>query len=202
MSQETELKLAVPQSQVEQLKKHPFWQKHAATAGQTLSLGNTYFDTRDRRLNQAGVALRIREINQQFTQTLKTRGESINGLTRRGEWDWPLSTNKLNGQALTPIWPAELADVSVNALEPLFTTHFQRTQWLLLWRTPYAEVEAALDLGEVRAGDHSLPICELELELLEGDESALLAIAQELTQYADVTPSDLSKAERGFLLIS
>ncbi|MBO9482103.1 CYTH domain-containing protein [Salinisphaera sp. G21_0] len=202
MSQETELKLSVPADQIEPLKSHPFWQEHAVQPSETLHLGNTYFDTRDLRLNQARVALRIREVNGQYIQTLKTRGESINGLSRRGEWEWPLRTNKLDGQVLPPVWPAELSDISIEQLKPLFTTDFYRTRWLLVWQSPFARVEAALDQGAVTSGTVSSPICELELELMEGDESALMAIASALPHSFELTPSDQSKAEQGFQLIA
>ncbi|USE37078.1 CYTH domain-containing protein [Endozoicomonas sp. SCSIO W0465] len=207
MGQETELKLSVPAHQIELLKSHPFWQEHAIKPPETLHLGNTYFDTPDLRLNQAKVALRIREVNGQYiqtlkTQALKTRGESVNGLTRRGEWEWPLSVNGLNGQVLPALWPAELSDISVAQLKPLFTTDFYRTRWLLVWQSPFARVEAALDRGSVKSGNNSSPICELELELIEGDESALIAISNVLKCLFELTPSDQSKAEKGFKLIA
>ncbi|WP_419832889.1 inorganic triphosphatase [Endozoicomonas atrinae] len=202
MSQETELKLSVPADQIEQLKSHPCWQEHAVQPSETLHLGNTYFDTPDLRLNQAKVALRIREVNGQFIQTLKTKGESINGLTRRGEWEWSLNSNELNGQVLSPVWPPELSDISVEQLKPLFTTDFYRTRWLLAWQSPFARVEAALDQGTVKSGNASSPICELELEMIEGDESALMAIASALQHFFELRPSDQSKAEKGFKLIA
>ncbi len=201
MSHETELKLSLPEQQVENLKHHPFWQEYAVKPPETIHLGNTYFDTADLRLNQTKIALRIRELNGQFIQTLKTKGESIKGLTRRGEWEWPLTSHELDGQVLLPVWPEALKDVTIGDLNPLFTTDFYRTRWLLQWQAPYAKVEAALDRGSVRAGDHSSPICELELELIEGDESALTAIASELQHFFELIPSDQSKAEKGFKLI-
>ncbi len=201
MSSETELKLSLPAEQVPLLKESAFWQTRCNAEPQTFHLGNTYFDTVDRRLNQAKVALRIREKNGQYYQTLKTRGESINGLTHRGEWEWPIPTAVLDSTGLEKIWPEALADVDVDDLEPLFATDFTRTCWYLNWLSPAARVEAALDVGVVKAGDDSAPICELELELLEGDEAALLSIAARLSQDFALQPSDKSKAERGFELL-
>ncbi len=37
-----------------------------------------------------------------------------------------------------------------------------------------SEIEIALDRGEVKAGEHQEPICELELELLAGETADLL----------------------------
>jgi triphosphatase len=38
-----------------------------------------------------------------------------------------------------------------------------------------SQIEIALDRGEVKAGEHQEPICELELELLSGRRCAGLA---------------------------
>ena len=201
MSHETELKLSLPENQIEALKQHPFWQQHASQPT-TFHLGNSYFDTPDMQLNQARVALRIREKNGQYFQTLKTKGESINGLTRRGEWEWPIGQPELDIDGLLKIWLAHLPEVATHTLEPLFSTDFDRTCWEIEWPQPKARVEAALDVGLVKAGNQSSPICELELELLEGDELALEAIAKVLGHTIRLTPSDKSKAERGIELIT
>jgi inorganic triphosphatase YgiF len=39
-----------------------------------------------------------------------------------------------------------------------------------------SEIEIALDRGEVKAGEHQEPICELELELLAGETADLLRL--------------------------
>lgn len=205
MSLETELKLSLSRTEAEKLQTLPFWQVHALEEPETLQLENTYFDTPDQQLNQARVALRIRTLNGRFIQTLKTRGESINGLTRRGEWEWPLSEAQLNGSLLAKVWPDSLKDIlkgtNVNRLQPIFNTDFTRTRWILRWQNPKAVIEAALDTGQVEAAGRTSPICELELELIEGDEHALGAVADELKQSIDLMPSDKSKAERGFELL-
>ena len=206
MSQETELKLSIAPSQIPALSTvltaglSP--QVGAIEPGDTIALKNTYFDTPDLRLNQARVALRIRERSGQFIQTLKTQGESISGLSRRGEWEWSLTSAELDGVALDSVWPSQLDDISVTDLQPLFSTDFNRTHWLLVWHNPPARVEVALDQGAIRAGVNTSPISELELELLEGSEAALLAVAHWLQQSVTLTPGDQSKAERGFELLA
>lgn len=200
MSQETELKLAVPKSRTEALKQLRFWRLHAKPGG-TIHLRNTYFDTEGMRLNQAHIALRIREKNGQYFQTLKTKGKSINGLTRRGEWEWPLTSPALDHEGLKDIWPEALKNVSSETVIPLFTTDFDRTLWNIEWQQPFALIEAALDIGAVKAGSAESPVCELELELIEGDEAALTLIATELIRELNLVPSDKSKAERGFELL-
>ena len=206
MSQETELKLCILPSQIPALSRvlttalPP--EAGAIEPAGTIQLKNTYFDTPDLRLNQARVALRIRERNGRFIQTLKTQGESVNGLTRRGEWEWHLTSAELDGAALAPVWPAQLGGISIADLQPLFSTDFNRSHWQLVWHAPYARVEVALDQGEIRAGVNTTPISELELELLEGSETALMAIADWLRQSVPLTPGNQSKAERGFELLA
>ncbi|WP_252177005.1 CYTH domain-containing protein [Endozoicomonas sp. 4G] len=201
MSTETELKLSLPQEQIPTLKTLPFWKKFANSAAETFHLGNTYFDTASGTLNQARVALRIREKNGHFFQTLKTQGESVNGLTRRGEWEWPIERPELDIEGLQKVWPESLGALPVRDLIPLFATDFDRTCWQVSWPEPRARVEVALDCGYIRSGDRSCVICELELELLEGDENALHIIADQLAKDIDLEPADKSKAERGFELL-
>src|SRR3990167_10205058 len=58
----------------------------------------------------------------------------------------------------------------------------------------------ALDLGKVVAGKLEEEICELELELREGEPAALLELAAELAADLALMPCDISKAERGYRL--
>lgn len=199
MSFETELKLSLPENAISQLKTHSFWKKFTVEGPGTFHLGNIYYDTADMALNQARVALRIREKNGEYFQTLKTKGESINGLTRRGEWEWRIPEDQLDFSRLTEVWPESLQGVAPDQMQPLFATDFDRTTWLVEYNG--ARVEAALDQGLVKSGNAYSPICELELELIEGDESVLQQIADELGQTIQLTPSDQSKAEKGFELL-
>jgi hypothetical protein len=57
-----------------------------------------------------------------------------------------------------------------------------------------------LALGKVLAGEREEDICELELELRQGEPAALLELAAELAADLPLTPCDISKAERGYRL--
>lgn len=61
-----------------------------------------------------------------------------------------------------------------------------------------SRIEIALDLGEVKAGEFQEPICELELELLEGDASDVLKLARKLVSQPGLRQGSLSKAARGY----
>jgi inorganic triphosphatase YgiF len=61
------------------------------------------------------------------------------------------------------------------ALAPVFTTELKRTVWSAVLHE--SEIEVALDLGEVRAGERRLPISEIELELKSGSPGRLVEMA-------------------------
>lgn len=83
-------------------------------------------------------------------------------------------------------------------MQPLFSTDFEREKWLLT--VDGSQIEIALDLGEVKAGELAEPICELELELLSGDTRAVLKLANQLVNQAGLRQGSLSKAARGYHL--
>lgn len=158
---------------------------------------NIYFDTPERMLNKHKMALRIRKTPQSFIQTLKTKGRSVNGLSERGEWEWPLAKPVLDAGVLQnlDVWP-EGMDVSI--LQPVFETNFTRQKANIEWQG--AVVELAFDLGEVSAGHKTAPINELELELKEGEPEVLHRLAAVLGEVLELQPVDISKAERGYSL--
>ncbi len=203
MAKETEIKLRVTPETLAALREHPLFRERASGAWQTGQLYNQYYDTVGRELSGARVALRIRRDGDTFIQTLKSRGQSVAGLSERNEWDWIIPQAQLQPELLDDqCWPAALAGLDRTLLEPVFTTDFERTKVLLRWQRDGqdVEVEAALDLGEVVAGESREPICELELEVRQGPAIALLELALGLAADLPLMPCDISKAERGYRL--
>ncbi|NQD93288.1 inorganic triphosphatase, partial [Pseudomonas sp. CrR25] len=203
MVKETEIKLRVSRATLNALRDHPLLKKRNKSGWEQRELFNQYFDTAERDLAQAKVALRLRRDGEQFIQTLKTRGQSVAGLSERNEWDWYLSKAKLDVKKLDDsCWPASLAELDKKQLKPLFTTDFVRQRAEIAWGRGKAKVviEAALDLGLVKADGQQEEICELELELRQGEPAALLELAAELAADLPLMPCDISKAERGYRL--
>ena len=193
---EIELKLALPPQQVEAFRKR-MARRRSAPVQQDLV--TRYFDTPDFALSGQGMALRVRRLGRRWLQTLKTEGERRGGLSQRAEYEMAIARG-------TPDWnrfPAEAQAMVPEALRaqlvPVFETRFKRTAWLIKGRGG-AQIEVALDVGEVRAGEHSQPICEIELELKAGQPDALFALALEWAGQFDCLPFDISKAERGVRL--
>ena len=197
MTKETELKLRLQPQSLDALAQ--FLNTRAQAQGHS-TLKNWYLDTPEAGLAHARSALRIRQHDSGFEQTLKTRGKSVAGLQQRGEWNWDIPEAKLNTDYLTAAdvaqhWPA---DIDVSQLGEVFTTHFERSAWL--WTLDNCSAEVVIDKGEIRAGSRKLPLCEVELELKDGDAAGLWLMAEELVQQVPLWLSDVSKAERGYRL--
>ncbi|AUO26206.1 MULTISPECIES: inorganic triphosphatase [unclassified Pseudomonas] len=203
MQKETEIKLRVSRETLAALREHPLLKKRNKSGWERRELMNQYFDTPERDLAQAKVALRLRKDGDEVIQTLKTRGQSVAGLSERNEYNWDLAKAKLDVKKLDgECWPEQLAELDKKTLKPIFTTDFVRERAEIAWGRGKAKVviEAALDLGHVVAGKQKEEICELELELREGDPAALLELAAELAATLALMPCDISKAERGYRL--
>ncbi|WP_349573254.1 inorganic triphosphatase [Azotobacter salinestris] len=203
MVKETEIKLRVSRTTLAALREHPLLNARSESGWQRHELFNQYYDTPARDLARTRVALRLRRDGGQYIQTLKSRGQSVAGLSERNEWDWYLDQPSLDPTRLDDqCWPAELADLDKSTLQPIFSTDFVREKADLVWQRDgqRVAVEAALDLGRVVAGPREEEICELELELREGEPAALLELALALAADLPLMPCDISKAERGYRL--
>jgi triphosphatase len=193
---EIELKLTLPQHQVAAFLKRMAGRRSAPVQQ---DLVTRYFDTPEFALSALGVAIRVRRVGRRWLQTLKTEGVRQGGLSRRAEYEMPVVRS-------TPDWsrfPAEALAYVPEALRdrvvPVFETRFHRTAWQLKGKGG-AQIEVALDVGEVQAGKRSQPICEIELELKAGQPEVLFALALEWAGAFDCLPFDISKAERGVRL--
>ena len=195
---ETELKFQVP------LAARAAVQRAVATpAAQTTRLRARYFDTADRRLALAGVALRLRQEGRQWVQTVKGRQA---GLSQRLEHEVPLPAGPadldLRRHDGTPAGDAlrqALGDDGA-PLQLLFETDVRRCHRVL--RSGGARVELALDIGTLRAGGRRAPIWELEFELLQGPLQGLVDLCARWVQRHGLWLDVCSKAERGSLLAS
>lgn len=198
---ELELKFAIAPDQMKELRA-PVWLR-ARQQGRTATrqLNAIYFDTPERRIWKEGLNLRVRKEGRRFVQTVKTRGVLRDAAFTRGEWKAPV-----RGAApdLAPVLEesdlaARLPAQAREHLAPVFETEIRRTKRLL--RTPEgSDVEWALDVGEIKTADGSTPVCELELELLDGPTDGLFALARDVIAHVPVRLITRSKADRGYAL--
>lgn len=196
---ETELKLSMTPANLERAAGWLLSQG-AVEQGEPLTLLNRYYDTREGALNAERVALRVRATGTGFIQTLKTRGHLQGAALAREEWEWPRPEASLDLALLeqTPM----AAHPALASLEPMFDTDFQRRVLILDWTESgrWARVECALDNGVIRSGSQEQALCELELELLEGDAGLLARVADTLTHQVPGLLNSISKAEQGYHL--
>lgn len=195
---EIELKLEAGVHDIAVLTNHPLLQVEGSSEPEILS--STYLDTADRDLLAAGLTLRMRKTSTGYLQTVKAAAESA-GLFDRAEWEGPTEGPDPDLDALvgTPA-AAVLAKASSPGLEALFATVVERTTRPVTYGT--SRISATLDQGRVETGAGDVPLCELELELLDGEASDLFGLAQALAETAPLRLGALSKSARGFALLN
>ncbi len=201
---EIELKLACQQNAVElfESKVLPLLSaKKIEVSRSQAHLYNEYFDTPDEFFGKRQMGFRVRAKNQQYEQTVKTKGQVEGGLHQRPEYNIKLdSTTPDLTKFSSDIWNESFDVKAINdQLEGLFSTHFERTTFDL--KGSDYRLEVVFDNGEVKRGQDSLPICEIELELIEGDPSVLFNIAEQIVTCVPSRLSNVTKAARGYQLL-
>ena len=195
---EVELKLEVPAGDLAALKRHPLVRELSQRRPLVQRLHTVYYDTRGRDLAREQLALRVRHSGRSHVQALKGEGSAIGGLFVRGEWEARLPGPEPDPERIPSFAARALAlrAIAGQPLEPVFETDFKRTRHRLLRGD--TELWLDFDEGEIRARGGSLPIREIELELVRGDPGVLYGIALELHETLPVRPSIASKAQRGY----
>jgi len=199
--EEIELKFQVPDAARAALRKAV-----ATARARRTRLEAAYFDTADRRLARAGVALRLRKEGRRWVQALKAGGAHA---MQRLEHEVPVAASSgrmpeldLDRHAGTPA-AGQLGRALAHAdgeqpLHERYRTDVMRTCRAL--RPRGAKVEVAFYEGRIVAGAETMPIAELEFELLAGTSRALIDSARRWVQRHAVWLDVRSKAERGDLL--
>jgi triphosphatase len=167
-----------------------------------------YFDTPDRALARASMALRVRREGRRWVQTLKGLGQD--GLTR-DEHNVALELPAGQGGAAVQADPARHRTTSVgqrllallgsdpdHGLACLYRTDIWRRVQTMSGRS--GTVELAFDEGALTAGERHLPVCELEIELLSGSPLAVMELAKRIGPVFGLWLDTRSKAERGDML--
>jgi len=164
---------------------------------ETVQQRSIYFDTCNHDLFKSGFTLRIRRIGETYTQAVKAAG-AVASLFARSVWEQPLTDERPVFDHTTPL-QREFGDI-LQDLEPQFTVEVERQ----IWRPKEngADVEVVADQGLVRAGDRETRICEIEIELKDGDRNALFGIARKIEAVVPLRFGIVSKAGRGYRLIA
>ncbi|VWX62932.1 Inorganic triphosphatase YgiF, contains CYTH and CHAD domains [Burkholderiales bacterium 8X] len=164
-----------------------------------------YYDTPDGALAAARIVLRVRKEGAHWVQTAKAPGK---GALHRLEHNVPLPPGRtaprpeLMRHAGTPIGTlieralkSSAATVEAIELVSLYSTDIRRISRQI--QIGDATVELAFDRGEIRASGKRRAVCELELELKEGDPRSLLELAERWRARHRLWINSISKSARG-----
>ena len=170
-------------------------------------LRSIYFDTSDHSLRAAGVALRVRDVEGRWVQTVKAKMAVRGGLSNPIEDECAIAGPSPE--------PAQIADPELREqveaiaqsqlLLPVFETLVERTRFHLRKAASdggaSGEAELAIDIGHIYSDKGLDPIGEAELELLSGDAEILLHFATHLFAGRHFKLASNNKAARGYALI-
>ncbi|RZL00814.1 MAG: CYTH domain-containing protein [Rubrivivax sp.] len=209
--QEIELKFQIPAEALAALSAElEGWPGHGRERLQA-----HYFDTPDRRLGQARSALRLRKEGERWVQTLKAVG--ANTMVRL-EDNQPAPAPAEGSAATIDLslhrgGAAEASLVKALGWQPAADPGGERTRLVELYRTDIwrhsarvrigqgsefeGVVELALDQGHILAGELSLPVRELEIELAEGHPMAVILAARDWVARHALWLDTRTKAHRG-----
>lgn len=200
--QEIELKLQIPPAARAAVDKALHGR---GTPPQRTHLVAAYFDTADRRLARAGMALRVRREGRQWVQTIKAGGPHAlqrleHNVARRPPAGGVLTPDLSlhDGTPAQALLRAALAPTDGEGTPPLlelYRTDIWRTSRTR--RTPLGTVELAWDEGRITADGRKLPVSELEIELVRGDVRAVVEEARRWVQAHGLWLDTQTKAHRG-----
>lgn len=164
------------------------------TAATEYQMQTTYYDTPGKDLSARNITLRRRMENEISVCTLKAPA-------KLGRAEFELHCDSIENAIpelckLSGI--AELPTLLANGVVEVCGARFTRQAWLITLAN--ATVELALDKGVLLGGDKTLPICELEVELKEGDHKAATAYAAQLAIAYGLQPEPKSKFARAIAL--
>ena len=201
MSIEREIKFALDREDVEALLHDKRVRRAARGERRRSQVESTYFDTPRHALRRSGAALRVRTVDGQAEQTLKVATAGPAGLQNCREWTVPTHSREPRFDRFNDAAQAHLKYSARATFAPVFISDVERTSCEL--RHHRAHFEMSVDVGRLHApaGDPSLPVCEVEFELLRGSPVALLDFLLELIEHHDLRPLRPSKAERGYALV-
>ncbi|MET1046457.1 MAG: CHAD domain-containing protein [Hyphomicrobium sp.] len=193
MADETELKLELSSESADTLLASDLF----GGEPQVVQQNSIYFDTPDHALRAAGYSLRIRKEGEARKQTVKATKASTAGLFARSEWEFPVERDEPVIDHVTPL-RGELGPI-IDQLVPQFKVRVTRHKWTLT--EAQSEIEVVLDIGVAEVGDRQTPICEIELELKDGNLQGLFILARKIEATVPFSFGVMAKSERGYRLL-
>jgi triphosphatase len=204
---EIELKLLIDPAHAQALRAHALLKQYAIGAPVRQQMLTTYFDTPDLYFSRHRAALRVRQTDAGWVQTLKDGNQVQGGLHSRNEWEEVVEEGVPDLAALRELvghgspWFTRLADQQLQQqLAPVFSNRIDRTAWQLHFPDGQ-QAELVLDQGELRRGEQRDAISEIELELKSGDAAPMFDLALLLQQEFPLRLGNASKSARGYAMM-
>ena len=204
MATEIEIKLAVPSpAMMEQILADPQLTQYMLDPLTTRRMRTTYYDTPDGALQARRWTLRLRDEGGTHVAAMKTpNASSGTGMYTRREWQ--CRATKID-EALERLVeqgaPAELLRLTNGvALEPICEAEFDRRS-ACLYLPDGVRIELDADVGTLRGGANTCPLCEVELELVSGEAAPMLAFAAYLQEHHALREERKSKFVRASELV-
>ena len=162
---------------------------------QKFQMETTYYDTPDGALSARHYTLRRRMENGVSVCTLKTPAEGLG----RQELETQCGSIEDAIFILADMGaPADFSQMTARGVIPICGASFSRTA--IPVKAEGCEVELALDTGILIGGGKKVPLCELEVELKDGDPAAAEQFARALAAIFSLQPENNSKFRRALAL--
>ncbi|MGI4877888.1 MAG: inorganic triphosphatase, partial [Janthinobacterium lividum] len=194
---EVELKLEISPADLDRITAAVL--RMGSPAGDT-TLTSVYFDTPDQALWRGGLSLRVRHDGHRRIQTVKADGGSSAGVFDRPEWEFEIDGDTPDLTHDRSVLVEAIGKKALRRIAPVFRSEVTRIAAVAGGGD--TAIELVIDHGTVAADNVSTPVCEVELELKHGDVAQLFALARQLDEVGAVRLGVLSKAQRGYLLIT
>lgn len=171
---------------------------------------NSYYDTEDYLLRKQGAMVRIRDIEGDgYVHTVKSSAGNKDGLHQRFEWNYETDEEKFDIKRF--LEKAELSNDPYQIIEDIllpvtddklicmFQTIFDRISYMVGYGNSI--IELSLDYGKIQVLNRSEEICEMEIELVEGDVRDVISLGHVVLSNSNCRTENRSKYSRCFELL-
>lgn len=162
---------------------------------QVYQMETTYYDTPSGALSALRYTLRRRMENEKSICTLKTPADNLGRKELEIECD--NIENAINTLCQMGA-PADFHTAVQEGLIPVCGAKFTRLAVPVSFGT--ARLELAMDQGQLSGGDRTVPLCEVEVELKDGNRDAVMLFAMELAARYPLQQETASKFRRALAL--
>lgn len=158
------------------------------------AFSTVFFDTKSFALREAGLAWYACDDGSNSVQTIATVGDLVPVETGRARFGSRPKLSHISDRALRRRVSALAGPDKLDAV----ASFGGRRVSVVLAPRPNAKIKAVFETGQLAAGSGNLPIADLELELLQGEEATLIECARTFVEAVPLLPAVQSNAEQGY----